>query len=166
MRIREETATDVEAIAHVTNCAFRDHPHSNQTEQFIIQALRRAGALTLSLVAELDSRIVGHAAFSPVVMSDGTPHWYGVGPVSVLPEYQKKGIGSALMTEGLSRLKDLGAQGCVLVGDPLYYVRFGFRIHPALVIDGVPPEVFLALPFTDRVPHGQATFHRAFQATA
>ncbi len=166
MHIREETVSDIDAIAHVTICAFRDHPHSNQTEQFIIESLRRAGALTLSLVAEIDRRIVGHAAFSPVVMSDGTPHWYGVGPVSVLPECQRKGIGSALMTEGLSRLKDLGAQGCVLVGDPHYYERFGFRNRPALVHEGVPPEVFLALPFTDRVPHGQATFHPAFQATA
>jgi putative acetyltransferase len=166
MHIREETASDADAITHVTICAFRDHPHSNQTEQFIIEALRRAGALTLSLVAEIESRIVGHAAFSPVIMSDGTPHWYGVGPVSVLPECQKKGIGSALMTEGLSRLKDLGAQGYVLVGDPHYYARFGFRNHPVLVHDGVPPEVFLALPFTDRIPRGRAIFHPAFQSTA
>jgi putative acetyltransferase len=166
INIREETTSDVDAIAHVTIAAFREHPYSRQTEQFIIQALRKAGALTLSLVAEIDGRIVGHAAFSPVTVCYGTPHWYGLGPISVLPERQKEGIGSALMTAGLSRLKDLGAQGCVLVGDPRYYARFGFRNDPALVHDGVPQEVFLALPFISHVPQGRAIFHQAFQATA
>lgn len=165
MRIREETAGDVDVIAHVTAEAFRDHPFSRQTEPFIIQALRRADVLTLSLVAEMDAGIVGHAAFSPVSMTDGTPGWYGLGPVSVLPEQQRKGIGSALIIEGLSKLKVLGAQGCALVGDPEYYRRFGFRNYPALVHDGVPPEVFLVLPFNGRVPQGHVNFHPAFHAT-
>lgn len=166
MNIREETASDADAITDVTMAAFRDHPYSRQTEQFIVQALRKAGALTLSLVAEIDGRIVGHAAFSPVTMSDGTPDWYGVGPLSVLPAHQRQGIGSALMNEGLSRLRNRGAMGCALVGDPHYYTRFGFRNPPALVHEGVPPEVFLALPFHGRVPEGRVIFHPAFHATA
>jgi len=166
MIIRDEVASDADAIDTVTIAAFHDHPYSRQTEHFIVRALRRAGALTLSLVAEIEGRIVGHAAFSPVAMSDGTPDWYGLGPISVLPECQSRGIGSALLIEGLSRLKDIGAQGCVLVGDPRYYVRFGFRNPPGLVHEGVPPEVFLALPFDSHLPQGQVFFHRAFQATA
>lgn len=166
MQIREERASDGEAIAQVTAAAFRDHPHSRQTEPFIVQALREAGALALSLVAEVDGRIVGHAAFSPVEISDGAAGWYGLGPISVLPERQRQGIGGALLGQGLARLKERGAQGCVLVGDPGFYARFGFRNHPGLTHDGAPQEVFLALPFHGRVPRGRTTFHPAFEATA
>jgi putative acetyltransferase len=116
MIIRNETRPDIEAISEVTENAFRTLPFSSHTEQFIINALRDANALTISLVAEVDGRVVGHIAFSPVTISDGSPNWYGLGPVSVLPEYWKQGVGSALVNEGLSRLKALGAKGCALVG--------------------------------------------------
>jgi putative acetyltransferase len=111
MIIRNETASDIESITQVTITAFRTLPISNQTEQFIIKALRAAGALTLSLVAEIDGRVVGHIAFSPVTMSDGAEDWYGLGPVSVLPDYQKQGVGKSLINKGLSLLKELGGQG-------------------------------------------------------
>lgn len=166
MVIRKEAASDADRIAEVTIAAFHDHPHSRQTEQFIVRDLRAAGALAVSLVAEFGGLVVGHVAFSPVEMSDGTPGWYGLGPVSVVPAYQRRGIGQTLISEGLSKLKDLGVRGCVLVGDPGYYSRLGFRNHPGLVHEGVPQEVFLALPFDGQVPHGQAIFHRAFRATA
>ena len=125
--IRCETDADAGAIADVTTAAFSTLPISNHTEQFIIAALRAANALTVSLVAEMDGRVVGHIAFSPVTMSDGSPGWYGLGPVSVLPAYQRQGIGGALIQEGLSRLKGLGARGCCLVGHPKYYKRFDSR---------------------------------------
>jgi putative acetyltransferase len=164
MIIRKETVAEIEAITAVTIAAFMTLPISNQTEQFIIKALREAGALTLSLVAEIDRLIVGHVAFSPVIISDGTKEWYGLGPVSVLPEYQKQGIGQSLINEGLSLLKQLGGQGCVLVGDPNYYKRFGFKNFPELVHEGVPQEVFLALPFRERIPQGIVVFHEGFMA--
>lgn len=147
--------------------AFKNHPISNQTEQFIVHALRDAGALTLSLVADIDGRVVGHIAFSPVVISDGTTDWYGLGPVSVLPERQKEGVGKALVNEGLCRLKESGGQGCVLVGDPNYYQQFDFRNFPELVYAGVPQEFFLARPFNEAVPvpHGTVMFHEGFLAT-
>ena len=166
MIIRKETPSDIDAITQVTIAAFRTLAVSNQTEQFIIKALRAAGALTVSLVAEIDGRVVGHTAFSPVAISDGTRDWYGLGPVSVLPEYQRQGIGKALINEGLSLLKQLGGQGCALVGDPNYYKRFGFKNFPELVHEGVPQEVFLALPFTEKVPQGTVVFHKAFLATS
>lgn len=164
MIIRKETAVDIEAITQVTIAAFRTLPISNHTEQFIISALRDAGALTISLVAEIDGRVVGHIAFSPVTISDGSTGWYGLGPVSVLPEYQKQGIGKSLIDEGLSLLKDLGGRGCTLVGDPNYYRRLGFRNYPQLVHEGVPQEVFLSLPFTEKVPQGIVVFHEGFLA--
>jgi len=162
--IRSETNADAKAIADVTVAAFRTLAISNHTEQFIIAALRAANALTVSLVAEVDGRVVGHIAFSPVTISDGCPNWYGLGPVSVLPEYQRRGIGSALIQEGLSRLEDLGAQGCCLVGHPEYYRRFGFQNTPGLVHEGVPEEVFFALSLDGHVPQGVVEFHAGFTA--
>ena len=164
--IRNETDADIGAITEVTVAAFKTLKIGNHTEQFIIEALRAANALTVSLVAEVDGRVVGHIAFSPVTISDGTQNWYGLGPVSVLPEYQRKGIGGALTREGLSRLKDLSAQGCCLVGHPEYYRRFGFENVPGLGHGGVPPEVFFALSFDGHSPQGTVTFHEGFRADA
>ena len=183
---RNETPGDACAIAEVTIAAFKTLEISNHTEQFIIEALRRAGTLTLSLVAEMggtettgretdgpemggrvmDGRVVGHIAFSPVTMSDGTPSWYGLGPVSVLPQHQRKGIGKALILEGLSRLKGMGARGCCLVGHPDYYSKLGFKNVPRLVHEGVPPEVFFVMSFDGHLPQGTVAFHEGFGATS
>jgi putative acetyltransferase len=164
MIIRKETTSDIEAITQAAIAAFKTLEVSNQTEHFIIQALHAAGAFTLSLVAEIDERVVGHVAFSPVMISGSTKDWYGLGPVSVLPEYQKQGIGTSLINKGLSMLKESDAQGCALVGDPNYYKRFGFRNYPKLIHEGVPQEFFLALPFNEKVPHGTVVFHEGFSA--
>lgn len=137
---------------------------SNHTEPFIIEALRAAQALTVSLVAELDGRVIGHVAFSSVTISDGTPGWYGLGPVSVLPEYQRNGIGKALIEEGLSRLRTMQARGCCLVRHPEYYRKFGFANTSEFGHEGVPPEVFFALSFDGHMPRGTATFHESFKA--
>lgn len=162
--IRSEREADANSIAEVTAAAFETLEISNQTEQFIIKGLRAAGALKLSLVAEVDGRVIGHIAFSPVSISDGTANWYGLGPVSVLPELQRQGVGKGLIREGLSRLKDMGAVGCCLVGHPEYYVKFGFQNMSGLVLDGVPPEVFFGLSFDGRIPRGSVAFHEAFKA--
>lgn len=162
--IRDEARHDAEVIAEVTVAAFDSLEISNHTEQFIVEALRSAGALTVSLVAEVDGHVVGHIAFSPVTISDGSNNWYGLGPVSVLPLYQRMGIGKALIREGLSRLKELGAKGCCLVGHPEYYRKFGFENVTGLVVEGVPEEVFFALSFDGRFPQGNVTFHEGFKA--
>jgi len=162
--IRDETQDDAAAISDVTIAAFETLEISSHTEQFIVTALRRAGALSLSLVAELDGRVVGHIAFSPVTMSDGTPGWYGLGPVSVLPELQRAGIGKALIRAGLARLKEMGARGCCLVGHPDYYRKFGFENANGLSLECVPPELFFALSFDGHIPQGTVTFHEGFAA--
>jgi putative acetyltransferase len=162
--VRSETDADVDAITEVTVAAFKSLEISNHTEQFIIAALRIAKALTISLVAEVGSRVVGHIAFSPLTISDGTRNWYGLGPVSVLPEYQRQGIGKALIQEGLSRLEDMNAQGCCLIGHPDYYRKFGFKNVPGLAHEGVPQEVFFALSFDGHTPQGTVTFHDGFKA--
>jgi putative acetyltransferase len=162
--IRDEKSTDAAVISEVTVAAFETLEISDHTEQFIVEALRSAKALTVSLVAEVDGMVVGHIAFSPVTMSDGTGDWYGLGPVSVRPEHQRKGIGGALIQEGLSRLKKIKARGCCLVGHPHYYRQFGFTNVEGLVLEGVPGEVFFALSFDGNIPQGNVTFHEGFSA--
>lgn len=162
--IRTETSADVSAITEVTIAAFKTLAISSHTEQFIVAALRAAGALTLSLVAEREGQVIGHIALSPLRISDGTANWYGLGPVSVLPEYQRQGIGKALMQEGLARLKGMHAGGCCLVGHPDYYRKFGFANTSELVLEGVPPEFFFALSFDGRMPRGTVAFHEGFTA--
>lgn len=108
---------------------------------------------------------MGHVALSPVTIFNGSPGWYGLGPVSVLPALQRRGIGKALIHEGLAALQALGAAGCVLVGDPGYYERFGFRNDPDLVYEGVPQEYFPVLPFDAETPRGTVQFHEGFSAT-
>jgi len=163
LTIRDETPADIDAITAVTVAAFQTLDISHHTEHLIVLALRAAHALSVSLVAEMEGRVVGHIAFSPVKLSDGTTGWYGLGPVSVLPALHRQGIGSALIKEGLRRLQVLGARGCCLVGHPAYYGRFGFQNPDGLGHEGVPPEAFFALVFDGRMPQGLVTFHEAFK---
>ena len=161
--IRPETPADKKAIEDVTLAAFTGLFSDNPTEHLVINALRESDALTLSLVTEMDNRIVGHVAFSAVTIDDIDLDWYGLGPISVLPEFQKQGIGSALIEEGLKQIRGMGAKGCVLLGSPDYYQRFGFRSYPDLVYEGAPStEYFMALSFDGKVPNGRVKYHKAF----
>ena len=164
--IRDERPDDAAAIAQVTRTAFATAEHSSGTEEFIIAALRSAGQLSLSLVAQLDGGIIGHVAISPVEISDGARDWYGLGPVSVLPDCQGTGVGSRLIRASLDRLRASGARGCVVLGEPSYYGRFGFSAHPALSLPDVPPAYFQALGFAGQVPAGTVRYHASFEATS
>ena len=145
--IRNESDTDVRKIGKVIAATFETMEISNRTEQFSVEALRAAKALTVSLVAETNGTVISHIAFSPVTFADGTRDWYGLGPVSLLPAHQRQGIESALTEEGLQRLKAMNAKGYCLVGHPRYYGQFGFENPTRLVVEGVPPEAFFALSF-------------------
>lgn len=165
--IRSEQASDIEAISQVTYAAFLGKFSDHPTEHLIVNGLREAGMLTLSLVAEVNEKIVGHVAFSPVTINEKFVDWYGLGPISVAPELQKQGIGSKLIREGLSLLKEQGAKGCVLEGSPAYYQRFGFKPYAGLTYHASPaPEFFMALPFYDEAPSGQVEYHNAFYVSA
>lgn len=166
IQICNEKLSDIQAIFDLTQAAFADAEHSSHTEQFIVNALRNSGQLSLSLVAISNNKLIGHIAFSPVKISDGTKGWYGLGPISVLPEYQGQGVGAKLMHAGLEALKDLDAVGCVLLGDPDYYGKFGFKADARLVLQGVPAAYFQISPFTEHVPSGNVVYAEAFNATA
>jgi putative acetyltransferase len=163
--IRNESPTDICLIELVTEAAFKTAPHTSHTEQFIVNALREAGALTVSMVAEENGEVVGHVAVSPVTISDGSENWYGLGPISVVPQRQKLGIGARLVEQALERLRELGAEGCVLLGDPNYYRRFGFKADDRLILPGVPPECFQVISFNGNIPCGSVTYHYAFEVS-
>ncbi|MBD1995597.1 N-acetyltransferase [Leptolyngbya sp. FACHB-541] len=162
INVREEVASDVADIRALIVAAFLNAPHTSHTEQLIVDALRNSGNLTISLVAEVDGQIVGHVAISPVSISDGSQNWYGLGPISVIPKYQGLGIGSQLMRQALASLCDRGASGCVVLGNPKYYGRFGFKAEPNLVLPEVPPEYFQAISFDGRIPSGLVSYHESF----
>jgi putative acetyltransferase len=162
MIIRLENEGDADPIHEVTAAAFQGKPYSSGTEAHIVDGLRAAGALTISLVAEDHDEIIGHAAFSPVTINGQAGGWYGLGPVSVVPAWQRRGVGTALITTGLSRLRALGAAGCVVLGDPAYYSRFGFVSDPRLRYRDVDPRYFQHLSFTGDAPGGEVAFHPAF----
>jgi len=144
MILRPETPADRAAIFSLTQLAFQGHPHSDGSEPHIIDALRDAKALSISIVADHDGQIVGHAAFSPVEWCDQTG-WFGLGPVSVHPDQQGRGIGQQLVNAGLEQLRAIGAAGCVVMGDPAYYGRFGFQQDGRFTYPGVPAKYFTVL---------------------
>lgn len=162
--IRDELPNDTAAIDALVVAAFADAVHSSQTEHFIVRALRHSGQLTLALVADEGGRISGHVAVSPVSIADGTSGWYGLGPVAVLPARQRQGLGSALITRALDELRRRGAGGCVVLGDPRYYARFGFRGEACLQLPGVPAEYFGAIRFSGAMPVGEVAYHESFAA--
>lgn len=162
--IRSEQAADTAHITEVTRLAFRNAVHTCGREHCLVEALRTAGALSCSLVAVSEGEIVGHVAASPVTVAKSSGDWFGVGPISVLPKCQRQGIGSELMTALLAQLRIRGAQGCILVGDPKFYARFGFQSSSLLTVTEAPPEVTLSLRFHSCDDHGTVAFHPAFMA--
>lgn len=162
MFIRGERDADHSAIRAVIAAAFARHPYSNGKEGELVDALRAQGALSLSLVAEADdAAIVGHVAASPVEIEGGSG-WHGLGPVAVEPTVQRKGVGRALIDAALKKLRESGAAGCVVLGEPGYYERFGFAHRSTLRFEGAPPEFFMALAFGPAVPEGKVEYHPAF----
>jgi predicted N-acetyltransferase YhbS len=161
--VRTERPGDEPAIHRVTDAAFAGHPHSEGTEPAIVEALRADGDLALSLVAEQNGEIVGHAAFSRAILSGGEEGWYALGPISVLPEKQGQGIGRALVEAGVAHWRGEGAQGIVLLGDPALYSRFGFVRGTPLRVEGPLADYFQVLPFTASIPAASVTFAPAFR---
>lgn len=163
MRIRNEQPGDASTIDSVIAAAFRDAPHSSGTEARIMDALRQADALTLSLVALDDAGgIIGQVAFSPVQIDRKAGRWFGLGPVAVLPAWQGCGFGQTLIRSGLDQLAVQGAAGCVLLGDPAYYGRLGFISDAALTYQGEASPYLQYLVLAGDAPRGDVSYHPAF----
>jgi putative acetyltransferase len=119
MIVRTEQAGDADGIRRVHQSAF-----PTPAESLLVDKLRAAGDLALSLVACEQDSIVGHIAFSPVKSDSG--RGAGLAPVAVLPDFQRRGIGGTLIRDGLIRCTSAGFEFAVVLGDPAYYGRFGF----------------------------------------
>lgn len=162
--IRAERANEYEAIHDITQRAFAPMPFADGDEQELIGKFREGGALALSLVAEQDGTLIGQATFTPAFAADGSPGWYALGPIAVEPTEQGQGVGGQLIHAGIAWLREQGAAGCALVGNPAYYSRFGFRAFPRLAPDGEPAEYFQILPLNEAEPHVAVGFHPLFHA--
>jgi len=137
-------------------------PFSNGDEQNVVARLRNSGNLILSMVATFEDQIVGHIAFSAAKMKGESVGWYALGPVSVLPEYQRMGVGSALIEAGLNYLQDQNALGCIVTGNPFYYCNFGFEVAQEYAPAEEPKEYFMLIQFADKKPSGRFSFDPAF----
>lgn len=142
MRIRAETEADRAAVRAVNEAAFE-----TPAEADLVEALHGKDMSLVSLVAEVDGKVVGHILFSPVSLTEHAHlNVMGLAPMAVAPDYQRKGIGSALVRQGLTRCKDLGCCAVVVVGHPEYYPRFGFGPADRYALRceyDVPADVFM-----------------------
>ena len=168
IRIRPERPADIEAIHRIEAAAFEGEPHA-----VLVNRLRADGALLLSHVAVLNEKIVGHAAYSLLTVTDGdiVRHFPGLGPIGVDPPYQGRGIGSALVRAGLGAMRDMDYGLLFLVGSPRYYPRFGYQPAQPLgfssdyVEPGGPHEHFMVAVLDKALPgkvRGHVRFHPAF----
>src|SRR5438552_1181557 len=121
MIIRPEHSADLDAIRAVHECSF-----PTPVEACLVDRLRNAGRLAVSLLAEADGAIIGHVAFSPVTTSDGHAG-AGLAPVAVVPSHRRQGIAAELIEQGLAACRAAGFGWAVVLGEPRYYCRFGFR---------------------------------------
>ena len=160
--IRPERAEDHGAIHDVTMRAFAPMPYTDGDEQELIGRFRDAGALALSLVAEKHDVVIGQITLTPAFAADGSAGWYALGPVSVEPELKHQGIGSQLIRAGIAWLNEQHAAGCILIGNPAYYSRFGFRPFPELTPDGMPAAYYQILPLSVQDPVVVVGFHPLF----
>jgi len=158
-KIRQEAAGDEAAIAQVTEAAFAGKPYASGDEADLPERLRDAGALVLSLVAVERKQIIAHVCLSPATV--GGEKWLSLGPLSVLPNKQGQGIGSALVSTAVGIAQAYGRGGVVLMGDPKFYGRLGFEQTSDVTFNGSETRHLQVYPFGE-TPLGAAVFHEAF----
>ena len=164
MVIRPEEPDDRDGIRTVNLCAFETHAEAN-----LVEALRQQAQPLVSLVADVDGKVVGHILFSPVTLANyPNARIMGLGPMAVLPDMQRRGVGSILVREGLERCRALGCDAVIVLGHAEYYPRFGFvaASHWDLRSEyDVPDEFFMALELKDGSLAGKSGtvhYHPAF----
>ena len=167
MNIREEQPSDIEKIWEVNSEAFETEAEAN-----LVNALRSSGCTYISLVAEIETNIVGHILFTPVELSgdDNKIKIMGLAPMAVFSQYQNKGIGSKLVEAGLELCKSRGYDAVVVLGHPNYYPKFGFEPSVKYNIKSeydVPDDVFMVLelvPGSLKTHAGVIKYHEAFNS--
>lgn len=163
MLIRPEKESDIPTIANLLKQAFFQQPFSNNDEYLLVDRLRKQNGLTVSYVAVIDNEIIGYIAFSPVTIDGKQCNLLGLAPVAVMPNYQNKGVGTALINYSLTEIKNMGFDGCVLVGFPDYYHKMGFIPAYPLIYSGAEQTYFMKTLFNDDITlSGEVEFHPAF----
>jgi putative acetyltransferase len=165
MIVRPELPQDPPGIRSVHLEAFESAAEAN-----LVDELRAVARPLVSWVAEEDGQILGHILFSPVSLT-GHPELYllGLAPLAVLPPFQRRGVGTALVPAGLEACRDLGVGAIVVLGHPTYYPRFGFRPAVGFGITceyDSPPEAFMVLelqPGHLAAASGTIRYHDAFR---
>ncbi len=122
MRVRPADDADLDHIDRIHTAAF-----ASPTESHIVRSLRDRGKLTVSLMIECSGEAIGHLAMSPVQVDGSSATILAIGPIAVIPERQRQGVGSELMREGINRSRRGGVAAIILLGDPAWYRRFGFK---------------------------------------
>lgn len=164
MIIRTEEEKDRDAVYRINTMAFE-----SPAEASLVNLLREQAEPYLALVAEIDQKVVGHIVFTPVTLNDHSSlKIMGLGPMAVLPEFQRRGVGSELVRKGMDQCELLGADGIIVLGHAEYYPRFGFTPASGFGITStydVPDEVFMAMelkPGALQGKSGPANYHPAF----
>jgi putative acetyltransferase len=162
--IRREAAGDESAIYDLVRRAFAPMPFSGGDEQDLVDRLRERGELTLSLVAvDPAATIIGHIGFSPATIENRACNWFQMAPVAVCPTLQHRKIGSTLIREGIEQLRRSCAQGIAVVGNPVYYERFGFAVVPGLApLSDHDAPFFRAMVLAEEAPQGTLRYASAF----
>ena len=162
--IREEEAGEESAIHAMMLRAFEGHPYSDGDEADVIDRLRADGDLLLSLVAVEDDKILAQASYSKAMLSNGEEGWMVIGPIAVDPACQGRGIGRALIEEGEMRLKNAGAKGITVLGDPQLYAHFGFIQFTPMKLEGELGEYLQVKSFGADIPAAFITYAKGFGA--
>jgi putative acetyltransferase len=165
MIIRMEKPDDVLIIREINISAFGE-----ESEADLVDALRKSGIPLISLVAENEETVIGHILFSPVSIHNGCSSMSiaGLAPMAVLPGFQRQGVGSALVKEGLEHCREAGYSAVVVLGHPEYYPRFGFIPAVSYKIQSeydVPDDAFMIKELTEGSLsgcHGTVKYHEGF----
>lgn len=157
---RTERPGDGDEIDELVCAAF-----GREQEGDLVWALREQGAISMSQVAEYEEAIIGHLLMSPILIEGEDTGWLALAPISVWPECQRQGVASALITAALDCANELDWAGVVLLGDPKFYGRFGFKPASEFGLEFANPktsETFMAMALKQPVSTGRVTYHSAF----
>lgn len=160
--IRVERPGDEAAIHALTKRAFVGAPYSDGDEADVIDRLRADGDLLLSLVALERAEIIGQVTCSRATLSNGEEGWMVIGPVAVAAEHRGKGLGRALMDAGETAMRETGAKGITVLGDPGLYSRLGYVQHTPMTLEGELGKFLQVKSFGAAIPSATLTYASAF----